>query len=564
MPSGPPPLSLHAAEHLVTLKRCASSLKGFGRNRRIHTKAMETKCVRHNLIPGTTALFADYLYHFDRVEQFFAYPPFQDESFALAASRVQYPRERRHAVVEALAPLNPNSENLRRLARPDTLAVVTGQQVGLFGGPLYTLYKALTAIRIATRLSESGTPAVPVFWAATEDHDLEEVSHTWVFNQDFTPSKLEVHAANAGRPVGTVAIPEAPFEELRRGLSGLPFADEVVALAERSYLPGGTFGEGFIRLFREVMQGLGMVILDPLLPSLRQVATPFLIAALQRLPHLREGLFERDRLLAAAGYHVQVNLEADSSLLFLLDQGRRMALRQRNGNFAAKDREYTVSQLSERAEDLSPNALLRPVMQDFLLPTVAYVGGPAELAYLAQSKVIYDELLGRMPVLVPRQSWTLLDRRAAKLASRYELDLPDLLDYRDHVRQRIAARLVPAGLTAQFQDARTAAQSLLKDLRGKLVTFDPSLEAAAAKSQAKILYQLEKLERKTAREQLRRDERAGFEADYLVNSVYPNRHLQERLYSVLPFLAKFGLDLPQRLLDTSQLACPDHAVRVID
>jgi bacillithiol synthase len=525
---------------------------------------MEIACVRHDRIPGTSALFADYLYHFDRVERFFAYPPFQDESFDAAAARVRYPEERRRQVVEALSAINPDTEALHRLAKPNTLAVVTGQQVGLFGGPVYTLYKTLTAVRLARQLTERGIDAVPVFWAATEDHDLEEVAHAWVFNQALKPAELEVHAANGSRPVGRILLPQLPLAELRRGLEGLPFASDVMALVERSYRPGSTFGESFIELFRQIVDGLGVVVVDPLLSPLRRVMAPFLVEALKRLPSLRDSLFERDRLLTEAGYHAQVNLEADSSLLFLLDGGRRLALRQRNGNLATKDHEYTVDQLSARGEDLSPNALLRPVMQDYLLPTVAYVGGPAELAYLAQSQVIYDQMLGTMPVVVPRQSWTLLDRRAAKLATRYGLELTDLFDPRDRVGDRIAARLVPAGLTEQFRDARTSAQSTLESLRHKLTEFDPTLAASAGKSQAKILYQLEKLERKTARERLRKDEQAQQEADYLIDTVYPHRHLQERLYSMLPFLAKFGMDLPRRLLDLSQQACPDHSVRVLD
>jgi len=525
---------------------------------------MEIACVRHDVIPGTSALFADYLYHFDRVKRFFAYPPFEDRSFEAAAARVQYPLERRRQVVEALSAINPGSEGLERLAKPNTLAVVTGQQVGLFGGPVYTLYKTLTAVRVARQLTQRGIDAVPVFWAATEDHDLEEVDHAWVFNQAGKPAKLEVRAANGSRPVGRIPLPQLPLPELRQGLEGLPYAGDVVALVERSYRPGGTFGECFLELFRQIVDGLGVVVVDPLVSPLRRVMAPFLVEAMKRLPDMRAGLFERDRELAAAGYHAQVNLEADSSLLFLLDEGRRMALRQRNGNFATKEREYTLDQLSARGEDLSPSALLRPVLQDYLLPTVAYVGGPAELAYFAQSQVIYDQMLGSMPVLVPRQSWTLLDRRAAKLAQRYGLELTDLFDPRDRVRERIAARLVPAGLTEQFRDARTAAQSVLEGLRGRLVGFDPTLEASAEKSQAKILYQLEKLERKTARERLRRDERAQQEADCLIDTVYPHRHLQERLYSMLPFLAKFGMDLPQRLLHFSQQDCPDHLVRVLD
>jgi bacillithiol synthase len=524
---------------------------------------MEPQCIRHTLIPGTSALFTDYLYDFERVAKFFPHRPYSLESLTAAAAEVQYPAERRSALVEALRPLNPESPNLDRLAQPGTLAVVTGQQVGLFSGPAYTVYKALTAVKLAQQLTQHGIPAVPVFWAATEDHDLEEVSHLWVFDETARPTKIEASEHNGtGQPVGTIPLRDLPLQALREALGALPFADDVLALVERTYLPGATFGESFLRLLKELLAGLDLVYVDPLLPAVRRISSEFLADAVARIPGLLSELLERNRELLADGYHAQVNLEADSSLLFLFEQGKRVGLRLRDGQFRTNDRTYSVAELQARKADLSPNALLRPVLQDYLFPTVAYVGGPAELAYMAQSQVIYRELLGRMPVMTPRNGFTLLDGRAGKLMLRYGLQVPDLFDYQQVVRDRIAAKLVPDYLMEHFAATRESAASQLVGLRVELIRFDPTLEAAARKSESKILYQLEKLEQKTAREAMRRDARATSEALYLSDLVYPHRHLQERLYSILPFLAKFGLDLPQRLLHDAVIDCPDHTVRV--
>ncbi len=213
------------------------------------------------------------------------------------------------------------------------------------------------------------------------------------------------------------------------------------------------------------------------------------------------------------------------------------------------------------AAQLSPNALLRPVMQDYLLPTASYVAGPAEIAYFAQGAALYEKLLGRMPVIYPRNSFTLLDARASKLLTRYGLRVPDLLDHHENVKGALAAKLVPPALSEQIKTAQTSASQALAQLQGGLLQFDPTLEAAARKSTAKITYQFAKLERKIARETMRRDERATKDAQYLVNLIYPQRHLQERFYSILPFLAKHGLDLPQQLLSQIQLSCPDHMLR---
>jgi bacillithiol synthase len=258
-----------------------------------------------------------------------------------------------------------------------------------------------------------------------------------------------------------------------------------------------------------------------------------------------------------------VYIEATTSPLFLLNNGRRLTLKLRDGNFVTKERTYSASELQSRAADLSPNALLRPVMQDYLLPTVAYVGGPAEVAYMAQSEVLYRELLGRMPVILPRNGFTLLDQRSWKLLHRYDLQVNDLFDHQDRVRARMAERLVPAGLRSGMNEARSATEAILSDLRLKLGQFDPTLAAAAQKSGGKILYQFGKLARKAANETMRRDARATADAQFLSDLVYPHRHLQERLYSILPFLAKHGTDIMDRLLENTQLDCPDHMIRVL-
>jgi bacillithiol biosynthesis cysteine-adding enzyme BshC len=525
---------------------------------------MESSCVRQNLIPGTSKLFEDFLYHFDRVSRFYSYPFSDPASLPEFVSQIDYPDSRRANLVAALREQNGESEALRSLAVPGTVAVVTGQQVGLFSGPAYTIFKALTAVRVAGHLKQQGIPAVPIFWLATEDHDLAEVDHAWVFNQNAAPSRIAVtNSVVNGGPVGDVTLNALPWAELAAGLGDLPFASEVVRHLESAYRPGVTLGSAFRCFLQDLLRGCGLLYLDPLAPAIREMAAPFLADATAQIPELVEAVRRRNAELNAAGYHAQVQVEDDSSLLFLLNEGKRTAIRSGEGRFTSRDRSYSVADLQAMAERLSPNALLRPVMQDFLLPTASYIGGPSEVAYVAQAQVLYQRLLGRMPVIFPRNSFTLLDVRASKLLDRYDLDLLDILDHEEAVRSRIATRLVPHDLSDRFQSLVSSTEHSLGDLRAQLSQFDPTLEAASKKSSAKILYQMKRLAQKTAREALRRDERASREASYLIDMVYPHRHLQERLYSIVPFLAKHGWDLPERLLGLTQLACPDHMVRTV-
>jgi bacillithiol biosynthesis cysteine-adding enzyme BshC len=525
---------------------------------------MKPSCIKHTAIPGTTRLFSDYLYHFDRVSSFYEWDPCAPESFPHAAEQINFPAPRRSALVAALARQNPTAKAaIGELANHESVAVVTGQQVGLFSGPAYTVFKAITAAKLARSLRDGGRPAVPVFWLATEDHDLAEVDHAWIYTPRGEPRRVQAAADNAGGPVGRAVMSDIPIAQLADALDGFVYADDVLNLVRCSYREGQTLGLGFFELLRDVLKDLDLLFLDPLDPAIRKLAAPFLSEAVGRARELLTALAERGRDLETAEYHAQVHVDAETSLFFLLEGGRRVAFQYSSSGYSNKQLKFSTAELAQRAAELSPNALLRPVLQDYLLPTVAYIGGPAEIAYMAQASVIYRALLGRMPVIVPRNGFTLLDARAEKLIARYGLHVADLLDYEEHVRARIASRLVSADLEQRMDSARRLFEQELDQVRGGLRAFDSTLEAAAKKSSAKISYQLEKLSKKTAREALRRNARASEEADYLVNMVYPHRHLQERFYTILPFLAQHGLDLPARLMEETRLNCPDHVVAAV-
>jgi bacillithiol biosynthesis cysteine-adding enzyme BshC len=502
---------------------------------------MDPACLRHTDLPHTSRLFSDFLYHYHRVERFYTAPP-----------ATGYPEDRRPALVDALRRQNTNEAALERLAQPGAVTVVTGQQVGLFTGPAYTIYKALTAARLAADLLARGCTAVPVFWLATEDHDWPEVDHGWVYGSAHRPVRLSVEAdRDGGVPVGSIRPPAWPIEELASALGDLPFGDGVTALIAGAYQPGRTMGQAFRDALETLLRPYGFLFLDPLEPAIRKMAAPVLRKAAAIGSDLNTALLQRNRELEAAGYHAQVHVDGRTSLFFLLEDGRRLPMR---------ELQYTPDQIAARAEDLSPNALLRPVVQDYLLPTAAYVGGPAEIAYFAQSQVLYERLLGHMPRLVSRNGFTLIDARSAKLLKRYRLRLQDFFHGEHPLRERIASTLIPQGLQQEFDDAASSTAATLDRLQHTVGQFDPTLGAALDKSRAKMLYQLSKSRRKVARRILQRDEEAAAGASYLCGALYPEKHLQERLYSILPFLAQHGPDLLDRLYAHVHLDCPDHVL----
>jgi bacillithiol biosynthesis cysteine-adding enzyme BshC len=526
---------------------------------------MECSCLRHSDLPGTSRLFTDLIYHYDRVKDLYPHPPNEVKSL-VAASRFEFPDARRAALVEAMKPLNEGNPSLALLAQPGTVVVVTGQQVGLFSGPAYSIYKALTAIKNARALSELGIPAVPVFWLATEDHDFAEVNHVWVFDAKNRPVKIEMNGCeNSGqRPVGGIALcDDIPTAQLRAALEGLPFAEEAVAIVERAYRPGETMGSAFANLIKELFAKYGLLLVDPLNPLLREIAAPLMREAVEQMPELTDALIARSRELVERGYHAQVLVDKHSSLVFLLQDGKRLALRRTNGDFVAQHLKLSTAELAARGTDLSPNALLRPVMQDYLLPSAAYIGGPAELAYLAQSQLLYGKLLGRQPAAFPRAGFTLVDERSRQRMQRYGLEPKDLMTGEQELHDAIAGRLVPESLRKSLDRTRTSFHQSLDALSDELRGFDITLAAALETSRRKIEYQVGKISRKTANQMMVRDEQATRDALSLGGLVFPEKHLQERLYSIIPFIAKFGPRLIDDLYSAVQVECPDHQFAVV-
>ena len=294
-------------------------------------------------------------------------------------------------------------------------------------------------------------------------------------------------------------------------------------MVAEAYAPGVTLGAAFATLLKRILAPLGLLFIDPMHPASRRLAAPLLAAAVRMAPELTRSLLDRNRELTSAGYHVQVHIEAETSFVFLLEDGQRLPLRRDGSDYVANGRRFSAEDLAQRAESLSPNALLRPVVQDSMLPTVAYVGGPAELAYLAQSQVIYRALLGRMPVAVSRQSATIIAGRASRLMDRYDLALPDFFRGNDAVREKIARKLVPPEIESALGQARLESAEVLDCVERALDGFEPTLADAFKKSRRKVEYQFAKTERRAAREALRRDQRASADAEYLLRARVPGK-----------------------------------------
>ncbi len=541
---------------------------------------METHCIPYTDLPHYSRLFADYLYDYPRVSEFYAFNPLEEESFLRAARLLQYSDPLRKSVSEILEEQNrgfsageASQESLRRLAKPGCYAVVTGQQTGLFTGPAFAFYKALTAIKLSRTLTDRGLEAVPVFWLATEDHDLAEVNHCYVQARDGSLQRLEYSGEPPVQdaPVGTVRFNETIQTSLQALSEFLPDSSarsEVLDALADCYRPGESLGTAFGRFLARVFGPFGVVFVDPMDERLHALSAPVFEAAVESAVPLGEAIVARSQRLVESGYHAQVRVTGNSTLLFLHAGGRRQALRQRDGRFGTVEGESfspeeLLARLGKQPQVLSPNVLLRPVMQDFLLPTVAYVGGPSELAYLAQAAPVYERILGRMPVLVPRASFTFLEPAVQRLLQKYGLTLRDICSGKHLLREKMAARFLPPDLTASFQKASAGLTESLNALQTSLAKLDPTLADAAANSGRKMHYQLSTLERKAAQSAQNRTEQVERDALRLENALYPQKALQERVYSGINYLARYGPSLLDQIYSQVSTQCSNHQVALL-
>ena len=398
--------------------------------------------------------------------------------------------------------------------------VVTGQQVGLLGGPLFVPFKAATAIARARQATASGHPHAAIFWLATEDHDFAEIDHV-TFPAGRTLEKLhyaDADAIAAARPVGGLVIDERIRPLMERAVELLGESDATDALVA-AYKPGRTFAQAFGDFYSNMFAAQGLLVLDASGREIHRLGAPVLRAGIERADELHAALLEKNRALEAAGYHAQVAVTEQSSLLFLIDgqTGARVALKRTAphaaepaGLWQAGRQSYSTAELAgildAEPERISPAALLRPVFQDFLLSDSLVIGGPAEIAYFAQSSVLYERILGRQTANEPRFFGTLIEPAIAKLLERHELTLEQVFaEDAASLAQRLAARMMPVETKQKLAAAGNALDAELTALVEWMQQQDQGLGQSADTAAGKIRYQMNRLRTLAANFQLQKE-----------------------------------------------------------
>jgi len=541
-------------------------------------RPVKSHCLPFSQVPHTTRLFADFLEYSPKVQPFYPRPPHFGEWLKEEATKISYDSARRERVTSILERQNKSWDaspktlaNLDRL-RKGAAAVVTGQQVGLFGGPMFAVYKALTAVKLAEEATAAGVDAVPVFWLATYDHDLAEVNHVSIPGPDGALQVLTTPSHD---------VPGAPVSAVRLGEEILPLVDQAANLLgdseaaqflRETYRPGESLGTAFARLYARIFAEWGVILLDASDGELDRVAEPIYRAAIERADELSAALLARGEALEAAGYHQQVKVTESSVLVFTLRQGARTPIQRRGkgdttefviGADAGAEKlsqSELIARIGSNPEQFSPNVLLRPIVEDYLLPTLAYTGGAAETAYFAQAGAVYEALLGRVTPIVPRFSATIVEPKMQRLIERHGIAVPDVFAGPEALRRQLAERGLPQDLQAAFEAARKSLDSHLSSVKEKLVKLDRTLVDAAETARSKIEYQLERLHSQVARAEAQKSELVARHAETLSHALYPDKGLQERGIGGIYFLARYGRDFLQQLHDAMQPDCHDHQI----
>jgi bacillithiol synthase len=500
-------------------------------------------------LPSMSALFLDYVADWNRVQNFYPRDYSLESIVTFSRERPRLDSAHRRRLCDVLAEQQKSwggtTASLQRVAE-GAVVVIAGQQPGLFSGPLYTILKAITVIKLARALVENGVSAVPVFWIASEDHDHLEIESTTIIDRDSQLQHLQVDFSNEeGAPVGWLRLRDEVAETITKCLGALPeseFQPAVKSLIEESYRPGVSPVDAFGRMMTKLFDGTGLILVDPLHPELKGLAEPALKNAVRQNGAIRSAVLSRSRALSQAGYHEQVKVEANFTGLFAYNGKSRVSL---------QPEELAWNSI------LSPNALLRPVVQDSIFPTAAFVAGPAEVAYMAQAGAVYDTLRIPVPPVVPRISATVLEARVARMLRKYDMTFPDVLRGRDFLKRKGVESLQGVEV---FDGVRDRITEQLESLREAVRAVDPTLEGAIDTSRQKVLHQIEGLRTKFINAEARRNEVLERHLDAIANSLFPEKKLQERVINATSFLARYGSSFIAKLQEDLTLDSREHQV----
>jgi bacillithiol biosynthesis cysteine-adding enzyme BshC len=527
------------------------------------------------------ALVEDYLYDFGKVREFYDGDFREPSAFERQTERARTRQIARGDLAAILSEQNGSygcgPETLGaigRLVRDEACVVVTGQQVGLFSGPLYTIYKALTAIKLADSLNRRGLGSfVPVFWLASDDHDLAEIDHIALIDKDNRLREIRCPTPSHESKVPVSNIPLPPdigdrLAQLKDMTPDTEFKADILGSLSEDYQPGRSYVEAFGRWMTRMFKSRGLVLIDAGHPRLKEMGRDIFYREIaDGSPSTRQAVAASERL-RRAGYEPQIPLHEGILNQFYVERERR-AIQWKDGAFdikglpAAVAKERLLELAKNKPSLFSPNVLLRPLYQDAVLPTVAYVGGPSEIAYFGQLKGVYEAFGLPMPVIYPRKSLTIVERKIDHILKKYHLSVPDLWRNAAGAIGDIAEEEIPAAVGQALLLVRDHLERDYARLKAELLAFDPGLTGSADLARGKMNQQLDFLQKKVQQAARKRNDIAIQQLRKAVDNLFPNQRLQERVFNIVPYLIKYGAPFIDQLDQAIDIDVTDHQFLVM-
>jgi bacillithiol biosynthesis cysteine-adding enzyme BshC len=531
-------------------------------------------------IPGQQNLFLDFLYEFENVKNFYKHNFRNKEDYLKIFKNISDSRRtdslKLYSIIEnQYAPLKPSpatEKNISLFKEKKTLAVVTGQQLGILGGPLYTFYKIITAIKLSNYLSEryDDYKFVPVFWLEGDDHDFDEISYIGLINENNEHIKIkytdEIPEDENKGSIGNLKLNGnigSFFDELTQNLRKTEFTEKLIEQLKGFYSEGKTFKDAFKELLFTYFDEYGLILFDPqdaevkllLKPVFKKEVTDFRKHS-ERLVHASATLEE--------SYHAQVKVRP-VNLFYSTDEGRYLIEPVENEfRLRRKRKKFTYDELINLIDTeparFSPNVLLRPVCQDFILPTAFYVGGPGEISYFAQALNLYDFYNVEQPVLYPRSSATIIEKNISVLTEKYGLNLNDVFINPDKLKTKIVESVSDNSITDTFNETSNQIEYSFDRLKERLFQLDKTISDVSTKYKQKILNYLDELKGKALEAQKKKHETVLRQVDRITANLFPNFSLQERELNFVMYVNKYGNDFIKKLYDETEINKFEHQV----
>lgn len=520
--------------------------------------------------PGSR-LVRDLLDGSPALADFYAAHPFDADAYRRKAAAVhaRLPAAKRNLLRDALRPSNERARaKLDRVLDGEGVLVTTGQQAGLFGGPTYTVSKILSAIRLAESLEPIlGEPCLAVFWVASDDHDWEEVDHTLLLDAEQRVCRvtLDARAGAPDVPMSERRLGEEIEKALTEFIERLPrseFADSVAELLRSAYHAGTTMSQAFGDLLHGLFRDMDVAFIDPSAPALKKAAAPIMAEELRRTEAHAKLLARQSERLVAAGYHAQVAVVEDAANVFFHDpEGRERLVRDGEAWLLRRTkRTITGSEVLRLLESeptrFSPNVFLRPVVESAVLPTVAYLGGPAEMAYFAQLGCLFPAHGIEPPIAVPRFSVTVVEGKVRKVLERFDLTLDD---FRAPLHE-LTTRIIRDGLPDDVKEPLEALERTIRREYERLgrgaETIDPTLGGWLASQRNTLLGQLQAAEKKITSHRKKRSEIETEQLRKAASNLQPDGIAQERALNALPLVARYGAGILADMAEAIQYPIP--------